>query len=384
MSDDNSRRDGADHGRPRHDADDQADEVYGEQLHERRERTEQFKSREGDDSGDTRLSEHDHPGAGHTNVIEVVAAAHAEDIDPRKERAGELLIAAMLAGAGVLAILFTVVYFAVDDTSPYQTPLFGLTMGGMLLLLGAVPIMYVKYLVPGHLLEATQDRHEMYSSRQDADDFKADFGEATAVTGLGRRTAIKLAGGFAGTVALLPAVVPLLSLGRWQHKERALATTPFGNKPPAGAPGIRLVTESLDGFRFIKPGDIPEGGLLTVLPEGHTDSADAPAILIRMRPGTDQPTKGREDYAWQGAYVAYSAICTHAGCPVKLYEQQTHHLLCPCHQSTFLANEGCRVIFGPAARPLPQLPITVDEEGYFVATGDFSDPIGPSYWERDA
>ena len=68
---------------------------------------------------------------------------------------------------------------------------------------------------------------------------------------------------------------------------------------------------------------------------------------------------------------------------MKLYEQQTHHLLCPCHQSTFLATEGCRPIFGPAARPLPQLPISVDEEGFFIATGDFSDPIGPSYWERD-
>jgi ubiquinol-cytochrome c reductase iron-sulfur subunit len=67
---------------------------------------------------------------------------------------------------------------------------------------------------------------------------------------------------------------------------------------------------------------------------------------------------------------------------VALYEQQTHHLLCPCHQSTFDVTEHAKVIFGPAKRPLPQLPITVDAEGYLVAQRDFTEPIGPSFWER--
>jgi ubiquinol-cytochrome c reductase iron-sulfur subunit len=70
------------------------------------------------------------------------------------------------------------------------------------------------------------------------------------------------------------------------------------------------------------------------------------------------------------------------GCPVALYEQRTHHLLCPCHQSTFDISDGAKVIFGPADRPLPQLPITVDSEGYLVAQSDFHEPVGPSYWER--
>jgi ubiquinol-cytochrome c reductase iron-sulfur subunit len=80
--------------------------------------------------------------------------------------------------------------------------------------------------------------------------------------------------------------------------------------------------------------------------------------------------------------VAYSKICTHVGCPVALYEQTTHHILCPCHQSTFDAPKGAQVIFGPAARPLPQLPITTNAEGFLVAQSDYTVPVGPSFWER--
>jgi ubiquinol-cytochrome c reductase iron-sulfur subunit len=40
------------------------------------------------------------------------------------------------------------------------------------------------------------------------------------------------------------------------------------------------------------------------------------------------------------------------------------------------------VLFGPAARPLPQLPLTVDSEGYLAALHDFDEPVGPSFWER--
>jgi len=75
-------------------------------------------------------------------------------------------------------------------------------------------------------------------------------------------------------------------------------------------------------------------------------------------------------------------ICTHLGCPVKLYEQQTHHLFCPVHQSASDASHGAKVVFGPAARNLPQLPIYVDDEGYFAAQSDYHEPVGPSFWER--
>ena len=92
-------------------------------------------------------------------------------------------------------------------------------------------------------------------------------------------------------------------------------------------------------------------------------------------------TPERASWSYDGI-VAYSKVCTHVGCPVALYEQQTHHLLCPCHQSQFDVSDGAKVIFGPAARPLPQLPIEVDDEGYLVAQSDFTEPVGPSFWER--
>ena len=90
----------------------------------------------------------------------------------------------------------------------------------------------------------------------------------------------------------------------------------------------------------------------------------------------------RASWSYHGI-VAYSKICTHVGCPVALVEQHTHHLLCPCHQSTFDVSDGAKVIFGPAKRPLPQLPITVDDEGYLVAQSDFHEPVGPSFPERE-
>ena len=133
----------------------------------------------------------------------------------------------------------------------------------------------------------------------------------------------------------------------------------------------------------MKLGDLQIGGIEIVFPDIELPQlrADSPVLLVRMRPEDLQPVKGQEDWSVDG-HIAYSSICTHLGCPVKLYEQQTHHLFCPCHQSTFDASRGAEVLFGPAARPLPQLAISVDDEGYFVAQGDFSEPIGPSYWER--
>ena len=117
-------------------------------------------------------------------------------------------------------------------------------------------------------------------------------------------------------------------------------------------------------------------------PEGHTDAADAPTLLIHLRPGTNEPAPGREGYA-AGDLVAYSKLCTHLGCPVGLYQAQASLLLCPCHQSTFDVPQACRPVFGPATRPLPQLPIAVDDQGYVVAQGDFSAPVGPAFWDRD-
>ena len=108
----------------------------------------------------------------------------------------------------------------------------------------------------------------------------------------------------------------------------------------------------------------------------------ASVILVKMEPEEIIPGEGRENWAVDGV-LCYSKICTHVGCPISLYERTTHHVLCPCHQSTFDLADHARVIFGPAARPLPQLPLALDDEGYLIAQSDFIEAVGPSFWERD-
>ena len=148
--------------------------------------------------------------------------------------------------------------------------------------------------------------------------------------------------------------------------------------------GTRLVVEGSD--RAIKASDLASpGSYITVIPEGFQHDLEALAkatvMLIKMPP--DALHLPPEKLAWTvDGIIAYSKICTHVGCPAGLYEQETHRILCPCHQSTFDATRGAKVIFGPAARPLPQLPIGVDREGYLVALSDFREPVGPSFWER--
>ena len=140
----------------------------------------------------------------------------------------------------------------------------------------------------------------------------------------------------------------------------------------------------------IRASDVTIGSVFHVIPEGLAEleshrleeKAKAAVLLMRLPPDELNIREGRETWSYDGI-VAYSKICTHVGCPVALYEQQTHHLLCPCHQSQFDVANHCEVIFGPAARPLPQLPITVDDEGYLVARRDFEEPVGPSFWERE-
>jgi ubiquinol-cytochrome c reductase iron-sulfur subunit len=139
----------------------------------------------------------------------------------------------------------------------------------------------------------------------------------------------------------------------------------------------------------IKASDVTIGSAFHVIPEGLAElehgrleeKAKAAVLLMRLEPSELNQAADRESWSYNGI-VAYSKICTHVGCPVALYEQHTHHLLCPCHQSQFDVANHCEVIFGPAKRPLPQLPIAVDDEGYLIAQSDFTEPVGPSFWER--
>jgi ubiquinol-cytochrome c reductase iron-sulfur subunit len=149
--------------------------------------------------------------------------------------------------------------------------------------------------------------------------------------------------------------------------------------------GMRI-TRDHDGTP-IKASEVAMNSIFHVMPEGLTEEtpnhleerAKAAAVLIRIDPEIGQNQDSLAN-GYQGI-LAFSKICTHVGCPVALYEQQTHHMLCPCHQSTFDVTDGAKVIFGPAHRPLPQLPIEVDAEGYLIATDDFPEPIGPSFWD---
>jgi ubiquinol-cytochrome c reductase iron-sulfur subunit len=150
--------------------------------------------------------------------------------------------------------------------------------------------------------------------------------------------------------------------------------------------GTRLTTDPTG--TPIKAADVTIGSVFHVIPEGLNEAphmleekAKAAVLLVRLDPTELNEAEDRKTWSYDGI-VAYSKICTHVGCPVALYEQHTHHLLCPCHQSTFDVTNACEVVFGPASRPLPQLPIAVDSEGYLIAQSDFTEPVGPSFWER--
>lgn len=171
-----------------------------------------------------------------------------------------------------------------------------------------------------------------------------------------------LAGGTLGVALLWPV--------------RALGPATRGElRRTAWAPGVRLV----DGEgRPVRVDTLQIGGVLTVFPEGSTGAADAQTVLLRLLE-TDV-AEGRETPMPAG-HLAYSKLCTHAGCPVGLYQQEAHVLICPCHQAAFDVLAGARPVFGPAVRPLPRLPLGVDDDGVLVALGDFPSPVGPSYWQ---
>ena len=214
--------------------------------------------------------------------------------------------------------------------------------------------------------------------------------EANEESGFGRRTALR------GSLiaALVASILPGITLFR------GLAPHGSEEKPLAGNP-VALLSHTMwkQGERLahdpsglpIRAADLTLGSAVHVIPESlaslsHHDGyleekAKAIVLLMRLLPEQLKEAEDRKDWSYDGI-VAYSKVCTHVGCPVALYEQQTHHLLCPCHQSQFDVTEGAKVIFGPAARPLPQLPITVDDEGYLIARSDFEEPVGPSFWER--
>lgn len=162
----------------------------------------------------------------------------------------------------------------------------------------------------------------------------------------------------ASLLALVPSLGPQVG--------ETLRTTPW-------ARGVRLKTTDDE---VIRPEDLAVGGVLTAWPDGDIGFERAAVLVMRLSAEPEAPTN--PDWVVGDSLVAYSKICTHAGCPVALFRERDNSLFCPCHQSTFDVVHACRPTFGPAARPLPQLPLGTDDEGVLIALGDFPDQAGPS------
>ncbi len=302
------------------------------------------------------------------------------DKSPKHEKAAVRQVGLLFLLSALGSAFSIWAYFAFPITDDLNTvrnnTLFlglGMTLGLMGIGIGAVH--WAKTLMPD--AEVSEERHLARSSEEDRARAIEIIKIADQESGFTRRKLIRRSLYTALAAFPLPAVFLFADLGKdatdklrhtmWKKNVRLV-------RDPYGTP--------------IKASDVTVGSVFHVIPEGLNESshkleekAKAAVLLVRLDPSDLKEDPAKKSWSYEGI-VAYSKICTHVGCPVALYEQHTHHLLCPCHQSTFDVTEHCKVVFGPAARPLPQLPITVDKDGYLVAQSDFEEPVGPSFWER--
>ncbi len=360
--------------------------------------------------------------------------------DPR-EKAAAAGINGWLAVAILAALAFLGVYlfwpwepkFHGDEglaIYTLYTPLLGLTSALSFVSLGIAMVQYVKKFIPEEI--SVQRRHDGRSSEIDRRTTTALLNDAWETSTLGRRTAMKGLLGTAGLLAGLVVIAPLGGLIKnpwrerhqlgymgdgtlWTHgwtiqdqgvKVYLGRDTGAIAELHSGVGGDHYTTAGVSRLVRMRPEDLSAAAMETVFPlypedvndgdlydperdvyENHMHSLHGPrnaVMLIRLRSQDAQRVterEGQEDFHY-GDYYAYSKICTHIGCPTSLYEAQTNRILCPCHQSQFDALQYGKPIFGPAARALPQLPVTIDEDGYLIANGNFIEPVGPAFWER--
>jgi ubiquinol-cytochrome c reductase iron-sulfur subunit len=237
--------------------------------------------------------------------------------------------------------------------------------------------LWVRHLMPH--VEQTEERKPLASTEQDREAFQKTFTEGAEASGFTKRPLLRRTLIAASLPLAVAPVVLLRDLGPLPGTKLRHTVWRAGMRMLVYGPNTPL-----------RPADFSTPGqMITVVPEGFVDDQDvlakATTIIIKFGPGELVPARpGVQGVVMNWTVdniVAYSKICTHVGCPVALYEQTTHHILCPCHQSTFDATRGAKVIFGPASRALPQLPIGTDSEGYLIATADYQVPVGPSFWE---
>ncbi len=311
-----------------------------------------------------------------------------QDVDEAQAKRTERQISAMFLIAAGLFVAFCVIYVTVDADQTFlgwsaQNFGFGFTLGTAMLLIGVGIIQWAKKLMADH--EIVEMRHPARSSDEDRAEVMADINAGLEESGIARRPMIRNSLLTALGALGLPALFLMRDLGPLPHSQRVTVWKK----------GMRVVND-VSG-RPLKPSDLQVGQLVNAEPavffEDDEDGehlfhgaellaakAKAAVIVVRMRPEAVRPAPGRENWGIDGI-LCYSKICTHVGCPISLWEQQTHHLLCPCHQSTFDLADNGKVIFGPAYRPLPQLPLALDSEGYLIAVSDFTEIVAPSYPE---
>lgn len=282
-------------------------------------------------------------------------------VERRRERGAVRAIGACFAVSALAAAGFATTYTLSD-----QAQLQGLTLGVAFAGLGLGLGLWARRLLPtGGYVE----KHEPFHSPPRDRELAADA--LTGPESPTRRGGLLAILGVAVTALAGAALFPLRSLLPLDRPRPvgALRTTPW-------ASGVRLVREDGSPLRV---SDVPAGSVIGVFPEGHLDSGDAPAFAVRLNPAqlTSQPPGGQID-----GVTVYSLLCTHAGCPVRLYLKETGQVLCPCHQSVFDLLAGARPVAGPAARALPGLPIRLDDTGHLIAAGDFTSPPGPGFWSR--
>jgi len=270
-----------------------------------------------------------------------------------------------IAPAFIVAVLCAfgfMVTYGFDGNTQLQGGLLGGAFGG----LGVGMILWAKHLMPNE--EVEDHRHEMESSPEEQQEFN-ELIEGAAGDVTRRKFLSRLGLAAVGSIGLA-ALFPLKSLG--PNPGNSLFRTGW-------AKGLRLVTQE---GKPIKATDLEVGGALTVFPDNgeHRNERDS-TIVVKVDASAIKPRRGRESWAPEGN-IAYSKVCTHVGCPVGLYRENTQELLCPCHQSTFDVLDGARPIFGPASRSLPQLPLSIDSEGYLIAQSDYKEPVGPGFWSR--
>ncbi|MEW2087238.1 Rieske 2Fe-2S domain-containing protein [Streptomyces sp. NPDC005283] len=308
-----------------------------------------------------------------------------QDIDERAARRSERAVAfmftlSMLATIGFIAsyVIFPVdkivFIFPFGHVSALNFSL-GMTLGVALFSIGAGAVHWARTLMSD--VEVADDRHPIAADSEVKAKVMADFAAGAEESGFGRRKLIRNT--MFGALALVPLSGLMLLRDLGPLPEEKLRKTMW-------AKGKLLV--NMNTHEPLRPEDVAVGSLTFAMPEGLEEDAEdfqkqiakAALMIVRIQP---EEIKDKRELEWShDGIVAFSKICTHVGCPISLYEQQTHHVLCPCHQSTFDLSDGARVIFGPAGHALPQLRIGVNDDGNLEALGDFDEPVGPSFWER--